>query len=57
MHDQESIYLDGLQPQVLKDDDCAASVGLQDADRLVLIIHRAPLVAIRYPLPNGQVGG
>ncbi|KAA6413315.1 MAG: hypothetical protein FRX48_03059 [Lasallia pustulata] len=51
----ESIDLDDLQPQVLKDDDCAASMGLQDADRLVLIIHRAPLVAIRYPLPHGQV--
>lgn len=40
---------------MLRDEERAELISFQDADRLVVIIVKIPLLAMRYPLPDGQV--
>lgn len=41
---------------MIRDEESAGLMSFQDADRLILIIVKVPILAIRYPLLNGQVG-
>ena len=53
---QENIDLELLRRQAGQDEDSAGSVHLLDSQRRVVVLVRSPLVAIRYPLLDGQVG-
>ena len=52
---QESTYLDELVDQARDDEERLRSQVVSDWDRLIIVVARKPLIAMRYQLPTTQV--
>ena len=48
---KDQINLDNLREQARVEQE----QSIYDEDKLVIVIVKKPLLALRYPLPNGQV--
>lgn len=54
--EQEQIFLENLVLQSRFDEQQSSSQSISDSSRRVVILVKRPLIAIRYQLPDGQVG-